>query len=88
MTQPALDFAAPVSVYTEHRAEQRRETARLDSAKDRILVRLRAGSATNVELNAICYRYGARILELKREGHAITKEHEGRGVWRYMLEAR
>lgn len=27
---------------------------------------------TNRELNRICYRYGARIWELRREGHVIV----------------
>lgn len=85
MTQGAICFDTPTTVYAEHRAEVAQEAHRLESAKDRILARLRQGSATNIELNAICYRYGARLLELKREGHAWVKEPEGGGVWRYML---
>ena len=85
MTQASINFDAPVSVYTAHRAEVQEEADRLASAKDRVLARLRQGSATNIELNAICYRYGARLLELKREGHPWVKESEGRGVYRYML---
>lgn len=85
MTQGAIDFDAPTTVYAEHRAEVAQEAQRLASAKDRVLARLRQGSATNVELNAICYRYGARIMELRREGYAITKTHQSKGVWIYAL---
>lgn len=85
MTQGAMNFDAPTTVYRAHRAEVAQEADRLASAKDRVLARLQQGSATNIELNAICYRYGARIFELKREGYPIVKEPEGAGVWRYML---
>lgn len=90
MTQPTLDFAVTApTVYELHRqevaAELDEEHDRRDSSKARILSRLRQGPALNTELNAIAFRFGARLLELKREGYAWTKEHQGAGVWRYML---
>jgi hypothetical protein len=54
------------------------------SQTHRILKLLKAkGSVTNVELNRICFRYGARLLELRREGHDILTVQEGRGKFRY-----
>ena len=40
--------------------------------KERILHRLQRGPATNRDLNAIAFRYSARIAELRDEGHAIA----------------
>lgn len=60
------------------------ELRRRASAKDRILARLVAGPATNVDLNGICYRYGGRIFELRGEGHVIERECVQKGVWRYV----
>jgi hypothetical protein len=62
-----------------------RELVRRQSNKDRVLARLQQGPASNVELNGICFRYGARIFELIRDGHPIRKTHVGDGVWRYTL---
>jgi len=62
-----------------------REIHRRASNRDRVLARLQQGPATNVQLNDICFRYGARILELKREGFAIVKAHVGQSVWVYRL---
>ena len=39
--------------------------------KQQILARLRRGPATNRDLNAIAFRYSARIAELRAEGHQI-----------------
>jgi hypothetical protein len=50
-----------------------------------ILTRLRRGPATNIDLNTICYRYGARIYELRQGGHQIDKTRLDRGVWEYRL---
>lgn len=41
------------------------------------------GSVTNIQLNGICYRYGARLLELRKEGHDILTIYEKPGVYRY-----
>jgi len=64
------------------------ERARLDSSKARILAALQAAGShgcTNADLNAISYRYGGRLHELRRAGYAIESidEHEGR--WRFVL---
>lgn len=44
------------------------------------------GSATNRELNRICFRYGARIHDLRREGWEITSVREKDGLWRFVLK--
>lgn len=71
--------------YTAHQRELDAEAQRLDGSKAKVLAALQDGPKTNVELNAICYRYGARIFELKREGYPIEKAHQGGGVWTYEL---
>lgn len=40
-------------------------------------------SATNRQLNAISFRYGARIHELRSEGHVIRTEREHDGLFRF-----
>ena len=40
----------------------------------------------NIDLNRIAYRYSARILELRNEGHSIQKEYVKPGVFRYFLK--
>lgn len=63
------------------------ELARRGSAKERVLAALvAAGPAgvTSVALNDICYRYGARIHELRDAGHRISDaERVSPGVYRY-----
>ena len=44
------------------------------------------GSATNRELNRICFRYGARLHDLRREGWEITSVREKDGLWRFVLK--
>ena len=36
-------------------------------------------------LNNICFRYGARIFDLRQQGHDIEKQKQ-RGVWYYRLK--
>lgn len=43
------------------------------------------GDLTNRDLNRIAYRYSARILELRNEGHKIVSVHEKDSLWRYVL---
>jgi hypothetical protein len=38
---------------------------------------------TNRELNKICFRYSARIKELRDEGHLIVSSHIKDGLWEY-----
>ena len=62
------------------------ERSRRSASKDAVLARLRVGPVLNDELNRICFRYGARLHELKhQDGYAITKTHLGGGRWQYML---
>lgn len=39
--------------------------------------------ATNNQLNKICYRYSARIAELRSEGHQILTERVKDGLFVY-----
>ena len=60
------------------------EKVRRQSAKERILEQFQyAGTLTNVQLNEICYRYGARIYELRKEGHIIEKHCMDKGLYAY-----
>lgn len=62
------------------------ELTRSDNAKARVLAALvEAGErgVTNDALNGICFRYGARIKELRDDGHCIDKAHVAGGVYRY-----
>lgn len=64
------------------------ELGRRTTARDRVLAALQAAGPrglTNVDLNQICYRYGARIEELRKAGERIEKEWKDKGVWRYWL---
>lgn len=52
--------------------------------KERILMALRQYAATGVTnryLNDICFRYAARINELRHEGHQIEAAHAKGGLW-------
>ena len=56
--------------------------------RDKVLDALRrAGSrgVTNVQLNATCFRYGARIFDLRKMGYDIKTESEGGGLFRSTL---
>lgn len=69
------------------RTEMQAEFGRRRTSKQRVLEALTAGPKTNVELNEICYRYGARIHELRRAGHQIEGPTRTghRGVFTYEL---
>ena len=41
---------------------------------------------TNAQLNSICYRYGARIHDLRSAGHNITSKCISKGLWQFTLE--
>ena len=52
-----------------------------------ILARLRQGPATSVDLNAICYRFGGRINELRNMEYKIeTTSIKGQSIKRYELK--
>lgn len=43
--------------------------------------------ATNIELNdAIGFRYGARIYELRQQGYDIERKHLGGAKWLFFLK--
>lgn len=59
--------------------------AKTTSQTQRILGLLKVKRrATNLELNRICWRYAARVHELRREGHKILTERLKRGVYEYI----
>lgn len=60
------------------------DASRLARQQALILDRLRKGPATTAELNAICTRFGARLLELRRAGHDIVTSKKG-GIAQYEL---
>jgi hypothetical protein len=53
--------------------------------KQRILNRLKQGKATSKDLNDICYRYSARLGELRKEGHQIRTTRVKQGLYEYQL---
>lgn len=61
------------------------KSPRLSGQRLKILERLRQGPALNTELNAICFRYGARIHELRADGFNIKTIPEKAGVFRFEL---
>lgn len=68
----------------------RPEMERRSTARDRVLAALVAAGprgVTNTELNTICYRYGARLFELKTDW-VIEREAVVGGVYRYILRGR
>jgi hypothetical protein len=86
MTQSALDFTAPVSVYAQHRAEVGQEQRRTEAAMWRILARLQQGPATTVELCAIALRATGRMSDLRlHHGYQIEKAAIGGGQFVYTL---
>ena len=61
--------------------------------KEKILQLLRDGKwHSTVELNQICFRYGARLHELKKEGYFFEKKkapwNRNIELWRLVLEPR
>lgn len=88
MTQPTLFGAVPARVtLTPQQRAFKAEEFRRDTAAGRILERLQAGPATNVDLAAIALRYSARIFELRADGHNITASPRGEGgIVVYTLE--
>jgi len=56
--------------------------------RERILSLLRsrgAAGATNIELNAIAFRYGGRIHELRGMGYRIDTVRESENLFRFVL---
>jgi hypothetical protein len=65
------------------------ETARRVNNFDKALALLRErgqAGATNAELlETAGYRYGARLLEIRRAGWEVESRHEQDGRWRFIL---
>ena len=51
-----------------------------------LLIERRELGVRNTELNAICFRYGARIFELRKLGHDIKTVKESDGLYRFVLK--
>lgn len=44
------------------------------------------GKMTNQELNKICFRYGARIADIRRDGYIIVTNQIKRGYFEYIYK--
>jgi len=56
-----------------------------DTQRAKIIKLLKTnGKATNTELNRICFRYGARIYDLRKEGHIIKSKHIKDSLWEFI----
>jgi hypothetical protein len=62
-----------------------------EAKRDRILEILKdrgPAGVTNRELNEVCFRFGARIFELRMRGWDIETRPEKRGLYRFVLLGR
>ncbi len=59
MIQRTIEFPVP-------------EASKLARQQSAVLSRLREGAATSEDLNLVCYRFSARIHELRKQGFDIT----------------
>lgn len=60
------------------------ETVRRESNREKVLKVLQAHRhVTNIQLNEVCFRYGARILELRAQGYDIRTGPNRGGVVTY-----
>ena len=64
--------------------EQRRQASSRVLILD-ALVTAGPRGCTNGELNDISFRYGARLLELRKAGHDVESIFVGDGLWRFVL---
>jgi hypothetical protein len=63
-------------------------TTKSHGQRDKILAWLRmrgAQGVLNTELNGLCMRFGARIYELRKEGHVIETHKLSEGQFRFIL---
>lgn len=44
------------------------------------------GKVSNFELRTIAWRYPARVLDLKHEGHLIRSVQENKTLWYYIYD--
>jgi hypothetical protein len=63
------------------------EIDRRTTMRAAVLAALQSGPRDSRELNAICCRYGARLMELRREGWPIRSvaPRGGDTLWRYEM---
>jgi hypothetical protein len=60
------------------------ESSRRENSRDQILALLQAQRiVTNLELNQVCFRYGARLKELRDQGYDIVTGEKRGGVVTY-----
>lgn len=82
MTQTTLNFDAPPVDPNIHPED----VSRAGTQSAAILERLQQGPATNIELNSICYRYSARIHDLRKRGVNIRTKRMAGAIWQFWLE--
>ena len=66
-------------------------TTKAPNHREQILVLLQERGhrgIANDELNRICFRYGARIFELRQQGHLIETVHFGEGLFRFVYRGK
>lgn len=61
------------------------DASKLARQQAAVLSRLREGDATSEDLNVVCYRFSARIHELRKQGFDITTKRVG-GIAVYSLK--
>lgn len=81
-TQLSLFTPAPASTSGNDDLERRSNSR---AAVLRALRKAGKRGLTNVQLNRVAFRYGARIFELRQEGLRIDKECVAAGVYVYRL---
>jgi hypothetical protein len=83
MTQPGLFDVLPKGKPEPQVVAEKKRCA---TNYDKVLARLRQGPATNVELNAICFRYGGRLHEMRENGLTILTQRHHNGIYVYTLK--
>lgn len=62
------------------------KTKHMTPQTKKILEKLKRKSKVyNYELNKICFRYAARVHDLRKLGHKIESKCEGLGIWSFKL---
>lgn len=51
----------------------------------KLLKQRKSKGVFNTELNRICFRYGARIYELRQDGYSISCIRLKQGIYNYVL---
>jgi len=81
---PLFDQPAPTVAFLDPSLPEE-EKPRLSPQHQAIADALRSGPKTNLELNMIAHRYGARLHELKAAGFLWTKRTLKAGVYEYRM---